>query len=147
MDPLRRSTPSSEGDAAGWTPWPHSRGRQPPRRCWLPPRAKRSCAPCVSPHARAQWSRKPARPGAAAMTPVEIRRDLVGALHLDLVGPEPGSPHAEEVLPQSPARWYLTGFLIPRETPAEERGDETSADEPDVVDEGGATDDAATPEP
>jgi phosphatidylserine/phosphatidylglycerophosphate/cardiolipin synthase-like enzyme len=47
------------------------------------------------------------------VTPVEIREQLVVALRLDLVGPEPGSPLADEVLPQSPSRWYVTGQRLP----------------------------------
>jgi hypothetical protein len=35
----------------------------------------------------------------AMPTPVELRVSLVDVLHLDLVGPEPGSEHEEEVLP------------------------------------------------
>jgi len=49
----------------------------------------------------------------------EIRRDLVRALRLDLVGPgREDDDLAREVLPQAPSRWYLTGFLVPYEAPA-----------------------------
>ena len=51
------------------------------------------------------------------MKPVEVREELVDALRLDLIGPCPtrnlGTP--DEVLPQTPSRWYLTGFLVPLE--------------------------------
>ena len=36
------------------------------------------------------------------MTSLDVRSRLVDALALDLIGPEPGSPLAEEVLPQPP---------------------------------------------
>ena len=39
----------------------------------------------------------------------------------------------EEVLPQAPSKWYLTGFLVPFEAPAEERTDDDGADELDEV--------------
>ena len=45
-------------------------------------------------------------------TSVEIRNDWVDILELDLVGPRAGS-NENEVLPQAPSRWYLTGFLLP----------------------------------
>jgi hypothetical protein len=69
------------------------------------------------------------------MNAVEVRSAMVDALGLDLVGPSPGGPHAEEVLPQTPSRWYLTGFLVPYEAPADERSDAQATEE---VDEGGA---------
>ena len=43
----------------------------------------------------------------------EIRGKLVDALRLDLVGPSETLGDAKEALPQSPSRWYLTGFLGP----------------------------------
>ena len=81
------------------------------------------------------------------MNAVEVREQLVHALRCDLVGPEPESPLATEVLPQSPSRWYLTGFLVPQEAPADQRGDDTTDDQPDLFDEKGGADDAAAPEP
>jgi hypothetical protein len=42
------------------------------------------------------------------MTSVEVRRSLVEALKLDLVGPDNGSDLEEEVLNQAPSRRYLT---------------------------------------
>ncbi len=57
---------------------------------------------------------------------VRIRNHLVAALQADLIGPfapQPGARQAtspsnapaaaEEILPQKPTRWYLTGFLTP----------------------------------
>ncbi len=67
------------------------------------------------------------------MTPVEIRQQLVEALCLDFIGPDPvrelGIPN--EILPQAPARWYLTGFLVPLDADDEQRTEETSVDEMD----------------
>ena len=47
------------------------------------------------------------------MTPVEVRHQLVQTLGIDLVGPDCGSELLNEILPQAPSRWYLTGFLVP----------------------------------
>ena len=47
-----------------------------------------------------------------------IRRQLVEALHADLIGPFVPTDHptgAEEILSLPPSRWYLTGFLAPQE--------------------------------
>jgi hypothetical protein len=43
----------------------------------------------------------------------QVRSELVAALRLDLVGPSNDHAFAHELLPQSPRRWYLTGFLVP----------------------------------
>ena len=63
-----------------------------------------------------------------------VRERLMEALRLDLVGPGAGHELAEERLPgwERPSKWYLTGFLIPSDTPFEYRSD---ADEDDPVDE------------
>jgi hypothetical protein len=79
--------------------------------------------------------------------PVDVRADLLRALELDLVGPTKGSPLEEEVLPQAPSRWYLTGFLVPTDTGEEQRAEETSREEVDELTDSGGTDDAAAPEP
>ena len=65
---------------------------------------------------------------------LEVRERLVEALRLDLVGPGADHELAEERLPgwERPSKWYLTGFLIPSDTPFEHRSD---ADEDDPVDE------------
>jgi hypothetical protein len=65
-----------------------------------------------------------------------VRAHIVEALAADLIGPtEP--QQAEEVLPRSPSRWYLTGFLAPASrrvvTVADEdksTPDDTAAEEP-----------------
>ncbi|MCX7790784.1 MAG: helicase, partial [Chloroflexaceae bacterium] len=66
-----------------------------------------------------------------------IRAQLVEALKLDLVGPSAGHHLAPEQLPETlrPAAWYLTGFLIPSGTPAEQASDPDEDDEPEEVPE------------
>lgn len=81
------------------------------------------------------------------MDSVEVRQQLVHALRLDLVGPEDGGVYADEVLPQPPSRWYLTGFLVPRNAPEDQRSDGTSDEELDVPNDVGATDDADALDP
>ncbi len=72
------------------------------------------------------------------MKPVEVRRQLVDALRLDLVGPENGSDLEAEVLTQAPSRWYLAGFLVPLEADPAQKIDDTAQDEFDF--EGGDSD-------
>jgi len=81
------------------------------------------------------------------MNPVEVRRELADALKLDLVGPSErlGSPN--EVLPQAPSRWYLTGFLVPLDADQSQKVDEDSNDAVDAISDAGGADDAITPEP
>ncbi len=64
----------------------------------------------------------------------QVREYLVEALKLDLVGPGAGHDLADELLPgwRRPSNWYLTGFLIPSDTPFEDRSD---VDEDDSLDE------------
>src|SRR3712207_5469399 len=81
------------------------------------------------------------------MTPVDVRRKLVHTLGLDLVGPDRDSELLNEVLPQAPSRWYLTGFLVPTDAPEEQKSDEAAVEGVDEVSDAGGTDDAATPEP
>ncbi len=83
-------------------------------------------------------------------TAAEVRSQLTGALHLDLIGPRPGDDdHAgyrEEVLPIAPSKWYLTGFLVPYEAPAEQRADDTGDEELDQLSQVVESDDDNTPE-
>ena len=81
------------------------------------------------------------------MESIEVRQRLVEALLLDLVGPFPGSPLESETLPQTPSRWYLTGFLIPAGAPEKHAGDEGDDEQLDLQAEAGATDDEDPPEP
>jgi hypothetical protein len=77
---------------------------------------------------------------------VEIRAELVEALRLDLVGPGNDHAFANELLPEAPSRWYLTGYLVPKDAPEEQRTDETSTEEIDGADDAAATDDASPPD-
>ncbi|MEI6395276.1 MAG: hypothetical protein WCT12_29740, partial [Verrucomicrobiota bacterium] len=54
-----------------------------------------------------------------------VRSELVGAVKLDLVGPDNDHAFAHELLPDAPSRWYLSGFLVPSEAPADQKTDET----------------------
>lgn len=77
-----------------------------------------------------------------------VRRELVEALRLDLIGPpasDPTHPLAREVLFERdlPTRWYLTGFLAPIDAPEEDRQDEDAGDDIGGVEVGDATDDNA----
>lgn len=82
----------------------------------------------------------------------EVRTDLVRALRLDLIGPDVAhfptdAVYEGERLPMRPSRWYLTGFLVPRDAPEEERSDETSREEMDLAGDADTQgDDDAPPE-
>ena len=80
------------------------------------------------------------------MKSVQVRGKLVDALRLDLVGPSETLGDLNEVLPQSPSRWYLTGFLVPLDAAPEDKRDETANDEVDQAGETGGTDDDTAPE-
>lgn len=65
----------------------------------------------------------------ALETSAEVRASLIDALKLDLIGPEPDdSNHAQEVIPQAPSKWYLSGFLVPYEAKLQDRSDPDSDD-------------------
>ena len=68
-------------------------------------------------------NRKPA-------TSAEVRDRLIEALKLDLVGPWVGHSLADERLPGwiRPSNWYLTGFLIPSGSAAEQSADSEDDD-------------------
>jgi len=51
------------------------------------------------------------------MDSAQIRDDIVKALKLDLIGPEPGDSRENEILDRPPSREYLTGFIVPYEPP------------------------------
>ena len=67
-------------------------------------------------------------------TSEHIRDRLVEALRLDLVGPSNDHVFARELLPESPRRWYLTGYLVPTTLPSEKKseddGEEDAIDSP-----------------
>src|SRR6185295_3783747 len=68
---------------------------------------------------------------------LDVRARLVEALKLDLVGPWAGHALAKERLPGwvRPSNWYLTGFLIPSEMPAEKSADADEDDDFELVPE------------
>jgi len=72
---------------------------------------------------------------------------LVNALKLDLIGPEPGLGTLDEALLQAPSRWYLTGFLVPRDAGEEQKVEEESAEEVAVEEDAAGTEDGVAPEP
>jgi hypothetical protein len=84
--------------------------------------------------------------GEARMTASDVRSHLLAALEADLVGPFRKQPDAPEVLPIAPSRWYLTGFLVPRDSP-EQADDPTEEDE--EIGAGDSTDepDSTAPDP
>jgi hypothetical protein len=81
------------------------------------------------------------------MTPSEVRSELLRALRLDVIGPEPEDEAlTREALAQAPSRWYLSGFLVPYEADVQQRQDETADEQLDLGIAGGG-DDEDTPEP
>src|SRR5580692_2629475 len=81
------------------------------------------------------------------MVPLQIRKQMTDALRLDLVGPEEGLGSLDEILPEPPSRWYLTGFVVPLDANDDQKADATSTDAVDEITDGKGTDDTATPEP
>ena len=81
------------------------------------------------------------------MTSAEIRSELVDALRHDLVGPAEGLGTLDEVLSQAPARWYLTGFIVPIDGEPSQRVDADSTDDVDETPVAAGLDDAIAPEP
>lgn len=79
-------------------------------------------------------------------TSVEIRKSLTDALRLDLVGPHVGLGNPEEVLPEPPSRWYLTGFIVPIDADETQKVDEAGTDELDQLNDSKGVDDAVTPD-
>ena len=79
-----------------------------------------------------------------APTSEQIRARLVEALRLDLVGPTNDHGFANELLPESPRRWYLTGYLVPTTLPSDNKTeDEGEEDDIDSPAEQPASDDGA----
>ena len=63
------------------------------------------------------------------MAPLQIRQQMVDALRLDMIGPEDGLGSPEEILPEPPSRWYLTGFIVPLDADDDQKADEAATDE------------------
>ena len=79
------------------------------------------------------------------MTSADVRARLAQALRLDLIGPEPDEPQASELLPISPSRFYLTGFLAPWNAPAAQKADDDEQGELELAAAGaGAEDEDST---
>lgn len=82
------------------------------------------------------------------MTSADVRKKLVHALGMDLIGPDcDDTEQLGEVLPQSPSRWYLTGFLVPIDADEDQKSDETGTESVDELGKGSGVDDETTPEP
>jgi hypothetical protein len=65
-------------------------------------------------------------------TPAAIRSTLIDTLQLDLIGPTAqDTTHHQEIIPQAPSKWYLSGFLVPYEAKLSQRSDPDSNDQPD----------------
>jgi len=75
-----------------------------------------------------------------------VRDELIRALRLDLIGPEPGGEHEREELPHEPSRWYVGGFLVPFEAPEEQKVDPTGQEELFAAGDENGADDADVPE-
>ena len=80
------------------------------------------------------------------MNSSSVRTGLIEALQLDLIGPSNDHPFAQELLPEWPSRWYLTGFLVPSDAPLEQRIDQTASEQIDSAGEGEGGDDAIEPD-
>jgi len=80
------------------------------------------------------------------MNSLNVRADLVDALQLDLIGPLDNLGNPEEVLPQLPSRWYLTGFLVPTDAKESQRTDPTCDDDIDQGAEPAGIDDDDAPD-
>ncbi len=60
---------------------------------------------------------------------IEVREHLVRTLRRDLIGPDPADADIiHEVLPARPSRWYLTGYLVPRDAPEDQRAGSSAAE-------------------
>lgn len=70
-----------------------------------------------------------------ANTPLAVRDRLEAALRIDLIGPGPNHPLAEERLPPlvQPSTWYLTGFLVPCGSAAEAKCDPLEDEDDDAL--------------
>ena len=88
----------------------------------------------------------------AATSAAEVRERIEEALRLDLVGPGPepdgpGGDLAEELLPRRvrPSNWYLTGFLVPDQTPPDDRADPDEDDDStgEVAEDAGLVEESA----
>lgn len=77
-----------------------------------------------------------------SITASQVRADLVRALEVDLIGPSAD----DEKLDRAPSRFYLTGFLVPREGRGNdlfvEPEDDTESEDAEAEDDDAAAEDA-----
>lgn len=84
------------------------------------------------------------------VTSAQVREQLRETLELDLIGPYNDHPAANEVLPENPLRWYLTGFLAPGKADTHHRrsndtlGDEDGQPQPPGYEDDTQAEKAAT---
>jgi hypothetical protein len=75
------------------------------------------------------------------MNSAVIRERLATELRLDLIGPSHRDKAlVNEILPDPPSRWYLTGFLVPVDTPSRRKARDPQ-EEMDTAEQRGADDD------
>jgi hypothetical protein len=81
-------------------------------------------------------------------TSAEVHEQLIETLQLDLVGPGQGHPLEDEQLSEAdpPSRWYLSGFLVPKDAPDSHRHDPESDETIDAAVSEGEADDDITPD-
>jgi len=84
----------------------------------------------------------------ATPSSAEVRATIVTELRRDLYGPDTSdTAYHDEALDTAPSRWYLTGFLVPKNAPPEQRqGSAESEGDLDGGDGGGTGEDAGTPD-
>ena len=81
------------------------------------------------------------------LTSAQVRAKLVEALRLDLIGPNPTDlAYQDEILPQAPSKWYLSGFLVPYEAELKDRSDDTNTETVDALSEKVSNDENDNPE-
>lgn len=79
-------------------------------------------------------------------TSLDVRRELVDALRLDLVGPCLDLGNPDEILGVMPSIFYRTGFLVPIEADEAQRVDETVTEEVDAAPAVASADENEPPE-
>lgn len=85
--------------------------------------------------------------GMALSDSTGVRKFLVDALRLDLIGPRrQDEALRHERLPQAPSRWYLTGFLVPTNAPDKQRGQDSDEELDEPAEDIHGSDDTDTPD-
>ncbi len=76
-----------------------------------------------------------------------IRRKLIDALRLDLIGPSPEDADLQdELLPLAPSRWYLGGYLVSLSAGEKQRRVDAEEEMDQAADDAAGADDGAAPE-